>query len=114
MHSGNPSQPHSLDEKGIRQFWSKVHRGVNPAGCWCVGRQNTFNYGGFNYGGRTYAVHRLAYELTYGFPPTDRVLMHLCQNKWCCNPDHLQVGTSSENAQDMWDVRLGRKKALGQ
>jgi hypothetical protein len=58
-------------------------------------------------------VHRLAYELTYGFPPSDRLLMHMCQNKWCCNPDHLRLGTSSENTQDMWDVRLGRKRPLG-
>lgn len=114
MGKSPPSYPHSLDPQGVQAFWERVRRDVNAQGCWCIGKQQLYTYGSFIYSGRSYQVHRLAYELTYGFPPLDRVLMHMCQNKWCCNPDHIQVGTRSDNAQDYWDVVKGRKRPLGQ
>jgi hypothetical protein len=101
--------PHTLDETGIRLFWAKVQKPEGETGCWHCGRQNTFTYGGFKYKGRSYNVHRLAYELLVGPIDSDFVMRHQCPNKWCCNPAHLIPGTQSENAQDRWDIELGRK-----
>lgn len=36
------------------------------------------------------------------------VAMHLCDNDWCVNPDHLKMGTQQENVQDC--VAKGRRR----
>lgn len=41
--------------------------------------------------------HRLAYELAKGPIPLGLVIDHLCRNKACCNPDHLEAVTQREN-----------------
>lgn len=42
-------------------------------------------------------AHRYAYECTKGPVPLDLNLDHLCKNKACCNPDHLEPVTHGEN-----------------
>lgn len=42
-------------------------------------------------------VHRIAYELVHGPIPTGMDLDHLCRNRACFNPDHLEPVTRGEN-----------------
>ena len=42
-------------------------------------------------------AHRVAYELWVGPIPPDRQIDHLCRNKRCVNPAHLDLVTASEN-----------------
>jgi DNA-directed RNA polymerase specialized sigma24 family protein len=49
---------------------------------------------------KSYAIHRVAYELWKGKIPDGHVIRHQCRNRHCVNPDHLETGTSSENAMD--------------
>jgi len=51
----------------------------------------------FYAGGRTVYVHRYLYPLAKGPIPPDLELDHLCGNKRCCNPDHLEAVTHGEN-----------------
>jgi hypothetical protein len=82
------------------RFWSKVTKQEN--GCW-VWRDHVTGsgYGQVFWGGKGEpgrVVHRIAYEalvgpLPAGLPDLD----HLCRNRRCVNPDHLEPVTRREN-----------------
>ena len=58
-------------------------------------------------GGKIARAHRVSYELAFGpIPPGPGVhgtmhVMHKCDNKLCCNPAHLMLGTHKDNMADM-------------
>lgn len=57
-------------------------------------------YGRIRLGGRDKPVgyaHRVSYEMAKGPIPEGLHIDHLCRNRWCVNPDHLEVVTSREN-----------------
>lgn len=45
-------------------------------------------------------THRIAWELIYGEIPTKMWVLHRCDNPSCVNPDHLYLGTRSDNFKD--------------
>lgn len=42
-------------------------------------------------------AHRAAYVERYGPIPRGLETDHLCRNRWCANPDHLEAVTHAEN-----------------
>lgn len=100
----------------VARFFERVR--VMPSGCWEW--QSTKNSGGY---GIALAMspgdpsiplhmkaHRLSYLLHYGPPPDDKLVLHACDNPPCVNPEHLYLGTQSDNMQDA--IRRGRNAAL--
>jgi hypothetical protein len=90
-------------------FWSKVEvRGVNECWPWHAALAGG-GYGIYTSGKlgkkRVYA-HRYAYEMTFGPIPAGMYCMHKCDNPCCVNPNHLTVGSCSDNLHDM--VTKGR------
>jgi hypothetical protein len=78
------------------RFWAKVDRRGDDD-CWPWRAQVTGDgYGGF-YTGRTIGAHRVAYELVRGPIPEGLVIDHLCRNRLCVNPYHMEPVTNAEN-----------------
>jgi hypothetical protein len=72
---------------------------VVPSGChiWCG--SSTLGYGQIKYKGRTVRVHRLIYRLHHKLRKLPKGLQidHLCCNKLCVNPRHLELVTPKQN-----------------
>ena len=52
--------------------------------------------------------HRATYELFFG-DPGELCVLHTCNNKRCCNPEHLKLGTHGDNTTEAW--RDGLRKS---
>jgi len=57
----------------------------------------------------TKKAHRVMYELKHGAIQDGLLACHTCDNRKCCNPDHIFLGTAKDNAQDM--IAKGRNVA---
>ena len=82
------------------RFWSKVQIG-SPDECWLWTASQRNGYGNLGIGGETMYSHRVAYYLTYGIDPADQLVCHTCDNRLCCNPNHLWLGAYQDNTTDM-------------
>lgn len=51
---------------------------------------------------RRFAAHRLAWMIERGPIPDDMFVCHKCDEKLCCNVDHLFLGTEEDNRMDMY------------
>lgn len=66
--------------------------------CWnWTGTIKSDGYGTAWFRGRTLGAHRIAYQLLVGSVPDGLCLDHLCRNRSCVNPAHLEPVTTREN-----------------
>ncbi len=65
-----------------------------------TGATNRKGYGQVWFRGSMRQVHRVVYEAVWGAIPEGHMVMHLCDEPGCVNPDHLRTGTARDNARD--------------
>lgn len=87
------------------RFWSKVNK---TESCWLwTGTRNSKGYGRFRDNDRMIVAHRIAWDLAGRGPiPAGMQLCHVCDVRACVNPEHLFLGTQSDNMRDC--VKKGR------
>ncbi len=79
----------------LQRFWDKVEK---TDSCWnWTAFCNLSGYGLFNFGKRRVLAHRFAYESLKGIIPNKLEIDHLCRNRQCVNPNHLEPVTHIEN-----------------
>lgn len=61
------------------------------------GVKSSNGYGSIKADGRTVSTHRLSYEMARGGVPEGLVIDHLCWNRACVNPDHMEAVTQKVN-----------------
>jgi hypothetical protein len=91
-----------------QRFWQYVDKTED---CWnWTGWTYRHGYGGFRPGGRGdpngYA-HRFSYEATLGPIPDGLEIDHLCRNRRCVRPDHLEPVTHAENHRRRRGIKTG-------
>ena len=82
------------------QFWGYVNT-RDPDECWDWTRgKDQAGYGIVLLNGRRDRTHRIAWSLTRGDIPAGLFVCHHCDRPSCCNPNHLFLGSNSENIED--------------
>lgn len=84
------------------RFWDKVKTSTTHfyegTACWeWTASIQCHGYGKFWLNGRSELTHRVSYENIHDKIPKGLVINHLCRNRKCCNPDHLEVISQGEN-----------------
>lgn len=85
---GDPLAPSRNDQDAAERFFGRVD--VGDCWEWTGSRSNGYGYFAPPPGDRAVGAHRWAYEHLIGAVPDGCQLDHLCRNRACVNPDHLE------------------------
>lgn len=82
------------------RFWSKVDK---KGECWIwTGSTNPDGYGRFKVNGKLEQAHRFSFNFHFDKPEDNKHVLHKCDVRCCVNPDHLFLGSHSDNMKDMY------------
>jgi hypothetical protein len=92
-----------IEERCVKIPWS---------GCWIWEGATCNGYGSFRdkWKGPTKYAHRTSYETFKEKIPNGLWVLHTCDIRYCCNPDHLFLGTRQDNIKDA--MQKGRLKGI--
>ena len=98
-----------LDKKNYAKFMSKINKFGSPrnnhslSGCWTHRMGVSSNgYGQIMFQMKAWLTHAYSYYIHNGKPELQdgMVVAHKCDNKECCNPEHLEYITHEQNCKD--------------
>lgn len=89
------------------RFLRKIQPGESGCMLWS-GRKNKKGYGYYDKDGKAVFAHRYSYRTIVGEIPNGYFVCHKCDVPSCVNPEHLFVGTPSDNIRDC--ISKGRRK----
>lgn len=85
-----------LLHQDAKRFQAKYE--ILENGCWqWLDALNSSGYGTFSVDCHKVTAHRYSWERVNGLIPEGLVIDHLCRNRGCVNPDHLEIVTQKEN-----------------
>jgi hypothetical protein len=79
----------------------------NETGCWEFNGKLKLGYGVFKLhdgtrNGKSVLAHRYLYQIKNKLELNSKIFVcHKCDNRKCCNPDHMFIGTAKDNFEDM-------------
>lgn len=100
------------DQRLADRLYAKAYEDANGCWVWTASSQNG-GYGRIGLGTREQGValaYRVSYQLMVGDIPEGLVLDHLCRNRTCINPYHLEPVTQSENLRRGDNARVARER----
>lgn len=87
-----------MDKRPAAERFHDLYEPEPNTGCWLwVGTTREDGYGRISVKGRHVSAHRFAYELLVGPIPAGLQIDHLCRQRSCVNPRHLEPVTAHEN-----------------
>ena len=89
-----------ISDRLPQRFWNKVRLDGDCwlwTGCTTKGPRGYGGYGQFQVDGRARSAHRFAYEALCRPIPRGLCIDHLCRNRACVNPAHMEAVTIKEN-----------------
>jgi hypothetical protein len=94
-----------------QRFWPKVLK-TPTCWLWVAATRNGYGVlGGGRRGTPLVYAHRLSYQMHSGSGiPSGKEICHTCDVRACVNPDHIYLGTRSDNMRDSWQRSPSRLK----
>lgn len=91
-----------------KAFFSRIKKRADGCWIWTGALGGGGRYGSIGYQGKAQLAHRVAWKLFKGHVSDDLCVCHSCDVGHCVNPNHLFLGTQSDNVADMESKKRAR------
>ena len=85
------------------QLDERMDKDSHPRGCWVwMSTLDKLGRAVCNINYKVRRAHRCVWEVYVSPIPEGKQCLHHCDNKYCVNPEHLYIGTHTDNMRDIW------------